>query len=124
MTQATWPRFMLRLPPDLKRWVDAEAERNGASINSEIIRSVRERMDRASAAVSRIPEDFSGFPESQTAICTGTRAVGEKPADAGEIPATDGGSAITMAGNEKSDDGQTLAGPVVAPGDHNHPARE
>ena len=46
MSQAGWPRLMLRLPPDLKRWVDSQAEHNGASINSEIIRSVRERMGR------------------------------------------------------------------------------
>lgn len=46
MSQADWPRFMLRLPPDLKRWVDAEAKRNGASQNSEVIRCIRDRMDR------------------------------------------------------------------------------
>lgn len=79
MSQLGWPRFMLRLPPDLKRWVDAEAERNGASINSEIIRSVRERMDHAAP--------------------------------------------MTGAGNEKSDDGQSLAAPVVAHGDHDQPVR-
>jgi len=49
MSQAEWPRFMLRLPPDLKAWVGVEAERNGASINSEIVRSVRERKDRSAA---------------------------------------------------------------------------
>ncbi|MFH1558512.1 MAG: Arc family DNA-binding protein [Pseudomonadota bacterium] len=78
MSQAGWPRFMLRLPPDLKRWVDAQAKHNGASINSEIIRSVRERMDRAA-------------PREAT--------------------------------NEKSDDGQSLAAPVVAPETHQQPAR-
>ncbi|AYD02227.1 Arc family DNA-binding protein [Neorhizobium sp. NCHU2750] len=36
----------LRLPIDLKLFVDQEAEKNGSSQNSEIIRAVRERMDR------------------------------------------------------------------------------
>ena len=41
--------LQLRLPPDLKDWLRAEAERNGASQNSEVIRSIRERMERATA---------------------------------------------------------------------------
>lgn len=36
----------LRLPVDVKRFVEAEAEKNGSSQNSEIIRAVRERMGR------------------------------------------------------------------------------
>jgi hypothetical protein len=60
MTQANWSRFMLRLPPDLKRLVDAEAERNGASINSEIIRSIRERMDRAAPVTGAGNENGDG----------------------------------------------------------------
>ncbi|WP_439618342.1 Arc family DNA-binding protein [Shinella sp.] len=36
----------LRIPLDVKAFVDQEAERNGSSQNSEIIRAVRERMDR------------------------------------------------------------------------------
>jgi predicted HicB family RNase H-like nuclease len=39
--------LQLRLPPDLKAFVAQEAERNGSSQNSEIIRAVRERMERA-----------------------------------------------------------------------------
>lgn len=38
--------FQLRLPDDLKAWVAAQAERNGASMNSEIIRALRAAMDR------------------------------------------------------------------------------
>lgn len=37
--------LQLRLPADLKEWVAAEAEKNGSSQNSEIVRAVRERMD-------------------------------------------------------------------------------
>lgn len=80
MSQADWPRFMLRLPPDLKQWVDAEAKRNGASQNSEVIRCIRERMDR--------------------------------------MVGPSGGA------NEKSDDGQSLAAPVVAPETHHQPAKD
>ena len=38
--------MQLRLPPDLKAWLAEQAEKNGASQNSEVIRCVRERMDR------------------------------------------------------------------------------
>lgn len=38
--------LQLRLPPDLKVWLKAEAEKNGTSQNSEIIRALRERTDR------------------------------------------------------------------------------
>lgn len=36
----------LRLPPDLKAWVQAQADRNGSSQNSEVIRAVRAAMER------------------------------------------------------------------------------
>ncbi|WP_428927867.1 Arc family DNA-binding protein [Marinibacterium sp. SX1] len=39
-------QLQLRLPPDLKDWIAAQAEKNGCSQNSEIIRAVRDRMDR------------------------------------------------------------------------------
>jgi predicted HicB family RNase H-like nuclease len=37
--------LQLRLPPDLKTWIAAQAEANASSQNSEIIRAIRERMD-------------------------------------------------------------------------------
>lgn len=39
-------KLMVRLPMDVKSWLEREATRNGASQNSEIVRSLRERMDR------------------------------------------------------------------------------
>lgn len=39
--------MQLRLPADLKQWIEEQAERNGCSQNSEIIRAVRERMEQA-----------------------------------------------------------------------------
>lgn len=42
--------LQLRLPRDLKEWLSREAERNGCSQNSEVVRSIRERMERESAS--------------------------------------------------------------------------
>ncbi len=39
--------LQLRLPPDMKAWLKAEADRNGASQNSEVIRAIRAAMERA-----------------------------------------------------------------------------
>jgi hypothetical protein len=49
---------LVRLPPELKAWLVDEAARNCASHNSEIVRCVRERMERelASAAFARAKE--------------------------------------------------------------------
>lgn len=42
--------LQLRLPPDLKDWLKSQAERNASSQNSEIIRAVRERMEKVEEA--------------------------------------------------------------------------
>jgi len=44
---------MVRLPRDVKEWLAAEAERNAASQASEIVRAVRERMERCGVPLSR-----------------------------------------------------------------------
>lgn len=36
----------IRLPDDVKSWIEAEAAKNSCSQNSEIIRAIRERMER------------------------------------------------------------------------------
>lgn len=41
--------MQLRLPPDLKAWLAAEAARNGASQNSEVIRALRLAKERSPA---------------------------------------------------------------------------
>lgn len=38
-------RVLVRLPQDVKAFLDREAERNFASRNSEIVRSIRVRME-------------------------------------------------------------------------------
>jgi metal-responsive CopG/Arc/MetJ family transcriptional regulator len=45
MNKSDAQRVLVRLPEDVKAFLDREAERNFASRNSEIIRSVRTRMD-------------------------------------------------------------------------------
>lgn len=40
------PQINIRLPSDIKAFIAAQAERNGSSQNSEIIRCIRDRMDR------------------------------------------------------------------------------
>lgn len=51
----TDPQLRIRLPPDIKAWLTAEAARNGASQNSEIVRALRERMERATPAEAARP---------------------------------------------------------------------
>lgn len=51
------PKMMLRIPAEMKGWVEDQAKRNGASLNSEVLRCIRERMDRMvgpSGAESRV----------------------------------------------------------------------
>jgi predicted HicB family RNase H-like nuclease len=38
--------MQVRFPPDVHQWLRAQAERNMSSINAEIIRCVRDAMDR------------------------------------------------------------------------------
>ncbi|PWE57162.1 DNA-binding protein [Metarhizobium album] len=40
------PQQIIRLPLDVKAFVDEQSERYGSSQNSEIVRALRERMDR------------------------------------------------------------------------------
>lgn len=39
--------LQLRLPSEVKDWLHAEAERNGSSQNSEVIRALRAAMTRS-----------------------------------------------------------------------------
>ena len=47
-------KMHVRLPPDVHDWLAAQAERNQSSINSEIVRSVRDAMDRQVRAPSAV----------------------------------------------------------------------
>ena len=39
------PQMNLRIPEELKAWIDQESRRNGSSQNSEVVRAIRERKD-------------------------------------------------------------------------------
>lgn len=57
-------QMKIRLPLDLKAWLATEAARNGASQNSEIVRALRERMERTTPAEAVRPtEDAGSAPE-------------------------------------------------------------
>lgn len=43
---AEMKQLPIRFPADVKAWLAEQAARNGSSQNSEVIRAVRERMDR------------------------------------------------------------------------------
>ncbi len=43
------PKFVVRLPEDAKRWLEGEARRNASSQNSEVVRSIRGRMEKQAA---------------------------------------------------------------------------
>ncbi|RYC30214.1 DNA-binding protein [Lichenibacterium minor] len=49
------PRLMVRFPPDIKGWLRQQAVHNGSSQTSEVVRSVRERMER-----QRAPQTMEG----------------------------------------------------------------
>lgn len=40
------PKFLCRLPLDIKHFIEVQSEKYGSSMNSEIVRAVRERMER------------------------------------------------------------------------------
>lgn len=56
------PQVAIRLPPDVKAFVKAEAIENASSQNSEIIRAIRERMKTKGAAGNAIPPRHDHAP--------------------------------------------------------------
>ncbi len=46
MSRKNLPQIVIRLPEDVKAWIAAQAEKNYSSQNSEIVRAIRERMQR------------------------------------------------------------------------------
>jgi predicted HicB family RNase H-like nuclease len=44
--------FRLRLPEELKAWIEDQAGKNGSSQNSEIIRAIRERAERLQTSMT------------------------------------------------------------------------
>lgn len=48
------PKFLVRLPADVKAFIAAQSARNGSSQNSEIVRCIRNRMDETKTATSEL----------------------------------------------------------------------
>lgn len=61
MTYRHTAQFKLRLPTDVKTFLAAEAEKNACSLGSEIIRAIRERMERKKEAA---PESVGALAEA------------------------------------------------------------
>lgn len=51
----TDPPFMVRLPQDVKDFIVAQATWNSSSQNSEIVRCIRDRMDRETKTATSEP---------------------------------------------------------------------
>lgn len=49
MTQQQWTKILVRVPLDVKAWLEDEAARNCSTQTSEIVRSVRARMESEQA---------------------------------------------------------------------------
>ncbi len=43
------PNLKIRVPEELRVWLAAQAERNGSSMNSEVVRAIRDRIDAQQA---------------------------------------------------------------------------
>jgi hypothetical protein len=54
------PKLVVRLPSDVKQWLAEEAALNASSQSSEIVRAVREKMNRV-AETRRNSNDFSNL---------------------------------------------------------------
>jgi Arc/MetJ-type ribon-helix-helix transcriptional regulator len=46
MNSRCMPKITVRLPPELKVWLTQQATRNASSQTSEVVRALRERMER------------------------------------------------------------------------------
>lgn len=57
-------RRTLRLPQDAAEFLDHLATKNCTSVNAEIVRSVRERMEREARAKKAAPESVGALTEA------------------------------------------------------------
>ena len=49
-------QFKIRIPPELKQWLDEESVKNLRSVTAEIVLSVRERKEREDRKTKAAPE--------------------------------------------------------------------
>lgn len=70
------PQVAIRLPPEVKRFIKAEAKLNASSQNSEIVRCIRERMERKKSS------DGVHEPGQLNTAAAETRQARQRPSDA------------------------------------------
>lgn len=56
MNSRKLPQIVVRMPTDVKEWINAQAEKNYGSQNSEIVRCIREKMERITPDLSSSPK--------------------------------------------------------------------
>jgi hypothetical protein len=56
MNSRELPKIIVRLPQDVKHWLVAQAQRNASSQTSEIVRAVREKMDRQGVLAEEVQD--------------------------------------------------------------------
>ncbi|HED4877396.1 TPA: Arc family DNA-binding protein [Stenotrophomonas maltophilia] len=52
MSKANDPQVKFRLPVELKAWVEQQAAKNRSSMTSEVVRAIRERMERSTGRIA------------------------------------------------------------------------
>lgn len=65
-------QMKIRLPADLKAFVAAQAEQNGSSQNSEVIRAIRERKERVSPRAELRATEIRPATSKQSSMQGGT----------------------------------------------------
>ena len=45
MYESVTPKLLIRIPADVRQWLEREAERNLSSMTSEVVRALRCRME-------------------------------------------------------------------------------
>jgi hypothetical protein len=51
--RSTFKKMLIRMPADVKSWLETESQRNASSQASEVVRSVRARMEREREKVAQ-----------------------------------------------------------------------
>jgi hypothetical protein len=64
------PQYNVRLPADAKAFIAAQAARNGSSQNSEIVRCIRDRMEREATTGSKFADHSPVEAETETVLET------------------------------------------------------
>ena len=70
-------KYVVRFPAGMRQWLAEQAAWNASSVNSEIVRAVRERMDRVAASLERRSKAAGKGPEKAVPAASPDHAVFE-----------------------------------------------